>query len=108
MTPLVPDASLGALQTYVAQLEQERGFADQDAVQKCLLLGEEVGELFKAVRKHEGLPIEQTGVTLTIADELADVLIYLCAIANRYDIDLETAIRTKEAQNETRVWSVSD
>ena len=35
-------------QAYVAALETERGFCSQSAKDKCLLLGEEVGELFKA------------------------------------------------------------
>ena len=39
-----------------------------------------------------------------IGDELADVFIYLCSLANRYGIDLEAAIRAKEEINKTRVW----
>jgi NTP pyrophosphatase (non-canonical NTP hydrolase) len=54
--PLLPDATLADVQTYVSQLEVERGFNDESVMQKCLLLGEEVGELFKAVRKtHAGI-----------------------------------------------------
>jgi NTP pyrophosphatase (non-canonical NTP hydrolase) len=105
MDDLREGASLGHIQQYVAQLEIERGFADQSAIQKCLLLGEEVGELFKAVRKHEGMPIEQSDATLSIAGELADMIIYLCAIANRYEISLEDAFRDKERQNATRIWA---
>ena len=46
-------------QTYVAKLETERGFADQSVRDKCLLLGEEIGELFKSVRKTEGLKTQK-------------------------------------------------
>jgi NTP pyrophosphatase (non-canonical NTP hydrolase) len=35
---------------------------------------------------------------------LADVLIYVCAIANRLGVNLEEALRRKEALNETRAW----
>lgn len=105
MDDLREGASLGHIQQYVAHLEIERGFADQSAIQKCLLLGEEVGELFKAVRKHEGMPIEQSDATLSIAGELADMIIYLCAIANRYEISLEDAFRDKERLNATRIWA---
>lgn len=104
MEELRARASLDDIQQYVKQLEIERGFAEQSAVQKCLLLGEEVGELFKAVRKHEGMPIEQSGATLSVAGELADLIIYLCAVANRYEIDLEEAFRQKERQNANRTW----
>ncbi|MDH6269873.1 NTP pyrophosphatase (non-canonical NTP hydrolase) [Rhizobium sp. SG_E_25_P2] len=104
---LMKAAGLRELQAYVAKLEVERGFSHQSAVEKCLLLGEEVGELFKAVRKQEGMPIEPGGVMLSIGGELADLLIYLCAIANRYDIDLDQAFRDKERLNATRRWIAS-
>lgn len=91
-------------QEYVSQLEKERGFANQTTIDKCLLLGEEIGELFKAVRKSEGLAIDNNSSFAEIADELADIFIYLCAIANRKGIDLETAFRKKEEKNKKRTW----
>ena len=91
-------------QTYVAQLEAERGFEDQSVRDKCLLLGEEIGELFKAVRKCEGLKVDAASHFGTISEELADIFIYVCAIANRYDINLEAAFRDKEAINHERSW----
>lgn len=96
--------TLADFQAYVAQLEMERGFADQSVRDKCLLLGEEVGELFKAIRKAEGLKIDVASQFGTVSEELADVFIYLCAIANRYCIDLEIAFRDKEAINHQREW----
>ncbi len=102
MADLPTNPGLANFQLYVAAMEAERGFDAQGPVEKCLLLGEEVGELFKAVRTHEGLATDVPGGA--IADELADILIYLCAIANRYGIDLETAFRTKEERNEKRTW----
>jgi NTP pyrophosphatase (non-canonical NTP hydrolase) len=103
---LTLNATLSQLQSYVRGLEAERGFASQTAIEKSLLLGEEVGELFKAVRKQEGLPIDAGGAAPAIADELADILIYVCAIANRYQVDLEDAFRRKERVNATRFWAV--
>jgi NTP pyrophosphatase (non-canonical NTP hydrolase) len=73
-------------------------------VQQCLLLGEEVGELSKAVRKHKKMRIGTTSITGTVDEELAEVLIYLCAIANRLGISIDEALRKKEALNETRTW----
>lgn len=105
MPDLKPQASLAALQQYVHELEFERGFAQQNARDKCLLLGEEVGELFKAVRQAEGMPMDVNAVAGDIADELADVLIYLCSIANRYEVNLEDAFRAKEAKNKARRWA---
>ena len=96
--------TLADFQYYVARLEIERGFADQSVRDKCLLLGEEIGELFKAVRKSEGLKIDDTSHFGTVSEELADIFIYVCAIANRHDIDLEEAFRDKEAINHQRSW----
>lgn len=94
-------------QQYVQQLELERGFIEQDVIQKCLLLGEEVGELFKAVRKAEKIKTDPNSKLGTIDEELADIFIYICAIANRFNIDLEKAFRDKEEINKNRIWSRS-
>ena len=105
MPELSEAPTLKAYQAYVIELEAERGFSDQGPIDKCLLLGEEVGELFKAVRKAEGLVIDANSHVGDIGHELADVFVYLCALANRYGVDLEAAFRAKEAINETRVWA---
>ncbi len=90
--------------TYVKELEAERGFIDQTARDKCLLLGEEVGELFKAVRKAEGYKIDDNSEFHPIAEELVDILIYLFSIANRYEVDLESEFRKKKELNKKRIW----
>ena len=104
MPNLTKNPTLKTLQNYVAELETERGFAHQTIIDKCLLLGEEVGELFKAVRKSEGLAIDSNSNFTEIGDELTDIFIYLCAIANRKGIDLESAFLEKEEKNKQRVW----
>lgn len=104
--PILPPAPrLQDVQRYVADLERERGFDAQSVRDKCLLLGEELGELFRAVRRAEGLTVDPASRTAECADELADCLIYLCAIANRYGLDLEAAFRAKEVKNAGRTWS---
>jgi len=108
MPELGSDPTLAKLQTYVTQLETERGFASQTVLHKCLLLGEEVGELFKAIRRQEGLLIDEASRIGEVGDELADVLIYLLAIANRCDVDLEAAFRAKEARNHERTWEAPE
>ena len=96
--------TLRNFQDYVRELEDERGFSDQPVRDKCLLLGEEIGELFKAVRKAEGIKVDPNSKFSPISDELADILIYLCSIANLYGIDLEEAFRNKEEENKKRKW----
>lgn len=104
MPELKTKSSLSDFQKYVTELEHERGFIEQTTIDKCLLLGEEVGELFKAVRKSEGLAIDSNSTYTEIGDELTDIFIYLCAIANRKGIDLEEAFRVKEEKNKIRTW----
>jgi NTP pyrophosphatase (non-canonical NTP hydrolase) len=104
MPELTKNPTLKNFQKYVAELEKERGFASQTTIDKCLLLGEEVGELFKAVRKSEGLAVDTNSSFTEIGDELTDIFIYLCAIANRKGIDLEEAFRKKEEKNKKRIW----
>ncbi|WP_224369951.1 MazG nucleotide pyrophosphohydrolase domain-containing protein [Hyalangium versicolor] len=105
MPHLDPRPTLADLQRYVAELEVERGFQAQDVVQKALLLGEEVGELFKALRKSQGISIDPQSKVGHVSEELADILIYLCAIANRFGIQLEEAFRQKEEINSRRTWA---
>jgi NTP pyrophosphatase (non-canonical NTP hydrolase) len=73
-------------------------------LEKCLLLGEEVGELFKTIRKATGMSVDTRTAVSPVADELADVLIMLCSIANRAGVDLDAAFRAKEEKNRERTW----
>jgi NTP pyrophosphatase (non-canonical NTP hydrolase) len=102
--PELNDATLKNLQKYVIELEHERGFIKQTTIEKCLLMGEEMGELFKAVRKSENISTDHNSDTFHIGEELVDILIYICAIANRSGIDLEEAFRAKEEINKRRTW----
>jgi len=97
-------ATLGELQRYIEREAKGRGFGNQTALQKCLILGEEVGELFKAVRKEEKMPIGAHSKVGTISEELADVLMYVCTIASFYGVDLEQAFRAKDKVHSKRVW----
>ena len=98
------DPTLRDFQDYVKKLELQRGFIQQNAIEKCLLLGEEMGELFKAVRKAVKLKTDINANIGSIDEEIADMMIYLCAIANRFDIDIEQAFRKKEEHNKKRTW----
>lgn len=105
MPELKNNPTLADFQHYVSELEIERGFTDQPAKDKCLLLGEEIGELFKAIRKAEGIATDPKSKVGEIQDELADIFIYMCSIANRYDINLKQAFLEKEEKNRKRIWS---
>lgn len=102
---ITPHSSLRMLQDYVAQAEVERGFDQQNDLEKCLLLGEEVGELFRAVRRSSGLAVDARSEVKEVASELADILNYVLAIANRHQIDLGQAFIAKELINRERKWA---
>ena len=97
-------------QAYVHAMEAHHGWLEVDLVHNCFLMGEEVGELFKAIRKYNKLFTEAAkqvdeDAVAHVAEELVDVFNYLVAIANRLGIDLETAFRQKNAENMKRTWT---
>lgn len=51
-------------------MKVERGFKTDDVIYECLLLGEEIGELFKAVRKAETGRIAEDSESHEVSDEL--------------------------------------
>jgi NTP pyrophosphatase (non-canonical NTP hydrolase) len=104
MDPLSQGASLSGIQDYVARMEAERGLDKQDLSAQCLKLGEEVGELYRAVRRLQGRPQDPGGRVADLGDEAVDVLILLMSIVDRCGINLEDAFRAKEARNESRAW----
>ena len=111
MIELPRDATMRDFQEYVHALESLHGWLDVDLVHNCFLMGEEVGELFKAVRRVRRL-YEQTDApdatresrVADVSEEIVDVLNYLLAIANRLDIDVEAAFRKKNTRNQLRTW----
>ena len=106
-TQLAPGASMQQYQELIQRLEAHHGWLDVDLVHNCFLMGEEVGELFSAIRKHEKLFSKGKSTTSVehIGEEIVDVFNYLLAIANRLDIDLESAFRRKNQRNFQRTWS---
>lgn len=102
--PALTSMTLSELQDHVATQERIRGFSEESVLDKCLMLGEEVGELFKAVRQEVGLGIAQESRSYDAASELADVLNFIFAIAIRLNVDLGVAFAEKEAINTARTW----
>ncbi len=99
-------ATLRDYQDYIHQLEAMKGWLDNDLVYNCFLMGEEVGELFGAVRSlSRAQPEARAQATAAVGEELVDVLNFLLAIANRLDIDVEAAFRQKNLRNQGRTWS---
>ena len=62
---------------------------------------EESGELARAIL-YNYPHAEGNSIKNTIEEEFCDVLFYLCAIANLYDVDIEKWIPIKERENDKR------
>lgn len=103
---LKPNPTLADIQQYVIDLENERGFARHGVVEQALLMVEEIGELCKVIRKsHTELGIDiSKQYELEAAHEIADIMIMLCAVANRLGVDIEQGLREKEECNKKRSW----
>ncbi|MGH7196675.1 MAG: MazG nucleotide pyrophosphohydrolase domain-containing protein [Candidatus Saccharimonadales bacterium] len=103
---LKTNTTLADIQKYVADMEEERGFTQNDISSQCLLLVEEVGELVKCIRKsHTTLGIDSNKkYDFDPAGEVTDILIMLVAVANRLGVDMEEAFRVKEEHNKKRSW----
>lgn len=97
--------TLKDFQEYVLQMKQERGFNMTDKFYECCLFAEECGEVISAIRKNsKSGSIGTDSVAGNVAEELADVFIYICSLANMHNIDLEQAFRDKEEKNKLRSW----
>ena len=100
-TPTLPE-----LQKYMAINCEERGWDKTDVLETFLLFSEEIGELAKAIRNRRGLYTEKGKVIKDneLESEFADVLGYLLELANKFNVDLESAFREKEKMNAEREW----
>ena len=101
---LKENPTIADFQQYVKEMKAERGFR-VEPIYECCLLAEEVGELISEEKKNtKGGSIGSGSVAGNVKLELADVLIYLCSIANIHGINLEEAFREKEEINKQRTW----
>ncbi len=98
-------SSLSDIQKYIVKMMDANNFNNTPLELFCYLT-EEVGELAKEIRKNEkNMEMDKDKeYNSSLKEELADVFIYLLAIANRYKIDLFTAFKDKEQINLDRFW----
>jgi NTP pyrophosphatase (non-canonical NTP hydrolase) len=91
--------SITKLQEYIKQFD----FNPDKKIDYFLKLTEEVGELAETIRKD--LRIKDNGnIKGTTEEELCDVLYYVVALANVYEIDLERNFRLKDEMNKIK-WN---
>ena len=96
--------TLKDFQKYVAEMIVERGFDKETVPELFMLFLEECGEFAKAARKTQNIKSDKNSENFHLAEEAADVFIYLLDICNYLNIDLEEAFRQKEEKNKMRKW----
>lgn len=96
---------LKELQAYIWQKNIDRGFSEESAEKKMLMLTEEVGELARAVRRQVGMGFSATTNKSEAAEELADILIITLGLASTLNVDIYDALVQKEEKNAKRKWS---
>lgn len=100
--------SLTDVQNYVRQVNELRGFQNQDLQDTMLLLTEEIGEIAKAIRKDYtdmSVDINKLNNYGSIESEIADVFYVLSCVCNKLDINILDALKKKEAENINRTWN---
>jgi NTP pyrophosphatase (non-canonical NTP hydrolase) len=96
---LKQDLTLTQLQEYIKQFDHN----PEKRTAYFMKLIEEVGELSEVLRKNSRL--DNTGnIKGTIEEELSDVLYYVAALANIYDINLDKCFRLKDELNKMK-WN---
>lgn len=107
---LSPTFTLPEIQNYINKVLTLRGFSNQTAQDKLLLLIEEVGELAKSIRKSSAgasVDCERLKNYDSVESKIADVLIVLVSIANKLNIDIFQCLKEKEKTNITRIWKIN-
>lgn len=91
--------TLSSLQSYIKQFDHW----PEHKLTYFLKLMEEIGELAEVIRQDARM--EPGGsIKGTIEEEISDVLYYIVALANVYDIDLETSFKLKDEINKVK-WN---
>lgn len=98
----VSDMSLRGLQHAVDEFITTIGVRYFSPLTNMAILAEETGEVGRAMARLYGDQSAKPGDNLDLADELADVLWVVAAIANQTAIDLTAAVEANIAKKTTR------
>ena len=88
---------------YLQQYIKDKDFKPELKEGYFMKLVEEVGELAEVIRKNQRYRGDHNkAIKGTIEEELYDVLYYVIALANVFNVDLEECCRLKEEINKER------
>lgn len=100
--PSQPDITLRQAQETVDRWIRSVGVAYFSPLTNMAVLAEEVGEVARVMARRYGDQSFKPGETDTLADELADVMWVVMAIANQSGIDLTDALAANIAKKTER------
>lgn len=90
---------------YLQEYIKKTDYKPEKKEQYFYKLVEEIGELSEVIRKNKRqINNENQTIKGSIEEELYDVLYYVAALANVYEIDLEKSFELKEKINKTK-WN---
>jgi NTP pyrophosphatase (non-canonical NTP hydrolase) len=95
--------TLDECQNIIEKLMIHHGFDKRSLELQAMMMAEETGEVCKAIRNIvlKGKSPERKQ---ELAEELVDVLNYVCWLAKVNDIDLSATFFEKNTKNQSRVW----
>ncbi len=97
--------SFAELQNAVRAMTVKRGLDDESPRDIALLLMEESGEVAKAVRVLSGLKVDLASRNPpSLAEEIADCMIYLMHLANVTGVDAQAGLLAKLSRDLSRSW----
>lgn len=102
MTESSNSISIGRAQAVVDEWIRTVGVRYFSPLTNMAILAEETGEVARAMARLYGEQSAKPGEKLDLADELADVLWVVMAIANQTGVDLEDAFRNNLAKKNVR------
>lgn len=102
-----PGHGIGGLQSYYKRTAVRRGWSEESAQNTLLLMLEEFGELANAVRKQEKIKRAAPYADKSVAEEIADMQLYVVHLANILNVNLSQAVTDKERVNELRFLGIS-
>ncbi len=102
MTRILENCTIRDAQTAVDEWIRGVGGGYFSVLTNMAVLTEEVGEVARAVSRRYGDQKPKEGERPDLADELADVLWVVCALANQTGVDLTDALRSNIEKKTTR------
>jgi len=92
--------TLFELQEMIHKKREDRGFV-MEPLKIFTLLTEEIGEVAAELKKGWSVNYEKLDIN-KLAEEIADVQVCLIALANQYDIDINSAVINKFLEKDSR------